>query len=92
MELAYLIWVLRCRRVIQGKQHTKNEVEGRWLRAINERLTIDEITTTKIKRNKGFTKHVVDTWEQALKKKRELPINWINCSEVLVGRTAQRAE
>ena len=87
-ESAYLIWVLRCERVIQEKMLTESEIRTRWLWAINKRLTTDKINATMIKRNEGFTKLVVDTWEQALKKERELPMNWINLSEVLVGRTA----
>ena len=51
---------------------------------INERLTT---TTTTTKRNDGFTTLVVNTWEQALENERELPPNWINRREVLVGRT-----
>jgi len=87
-ESAYLIWVLRCERVIQSKEHSEDEIQGRWLRAINERLTTDKITAIRIIRKDGFTTLVVNTWEQALEKERELPPNWINCSEVLVGRTA----
>jgi ribonuclease HI len=90
-EAAHLIWAMRCERVIQGKLHNANEIKERWLRTINERLTIDKIQATTIKRDEGFTKLVVKTWEQALKKECELPIDWINNSEVLVGRTAQRA-
>jgi hypothetical protein len=56
------------------------------------RLTDDKITATRIKREDGFTTLVVDTWEQALNKEGGLPINWIHESEVLVGRTAQRAD
>ena len=88
-EAAYLIWAMRCERVMQGKSHNANEIKERWLRNINERLTIDRIQATIIKRDEGFTKLVVKTWEQALKKESELPIDWINNSEVLVGRTAQ---
>ena len=88
-ESAYLIWVLRCERVIQEKQHSLREVQERWLRAINERLTIDRVTATRIKRADGFTKRVVDTWEQLLEKNGELPLDWLNNSEVLVGRTAR---
>ena len=87
-ESAYLIWVIQCERAIQGKEQSIRETEGRWLYAINERLTNNKITTTREKRKDGFTTLVVDTWEQALNKDGELPINWINCSEVLVGRTA----
>ena len=86
-ESAYLTWVLRCERVIQEKTLHESEIKGRWLRVINERLTINKITATKTKRNNGFTNLIVNTWEQILEKERELPPNWINQSEVLVGRT-----
>jgi hypothetical protein len=89
-ESAYLIWVLRCERVIQGSRHTNSEIKKWWLQKINKRLTDDKINATMIKREEGFTRLVVNTWEQALYNKGELPINWIHRSEVLVGRTAQR--
>jgi len=84
-ESAFLIWVLRCERVIQEKDHTPQEIRSRWLRAINTRLTDDKITATKIKRNKGFTNLVVNTWEPVLSKERDLPNEWIYSREVLVG-------
>jgi len=87
-ESAYLIWTLQCERVIQEKHFHKNEIRNWWLRNINKRLTNDKITVTRIKRNDGFTNLVVNTWEPALRKYGDLPINWIRCSEVLVGRTA----
>jgi hypothetical protein len=87
-ESAHLIWVLRCERAIQEKQHSEREIRERWLREINERLTTDKIMATKIKRDNAFTTLVVNTWEQALEKQGGLPVNWINLSEVLVGRTA----
>ena len=77
---------------MQGKMHNASETKERWLRRINERLTTDKIQATTIKRDKGFTELVVKTWEQALSKECELPINWIYDSEVLVGRTAQRTQ
>jgi hypothetical protein len=86
-ESAHLAWVLRCERVIQEKNHSENEVRQRWRQVINKRLTDDKITATKIKRDKELTRLVVDTWEQALNNERELPPNWINQSETLVGRT-----
>ncbi|KAH9025218.1 hypothetical protein EDB85DRAFT_1984442 [Lactarius pseudohatsudake] len=55
-EAAHLIWVLRCERVIQGKQQNANETEARWFKAINRRLTEDKIAATKIKREKPFHK------------------------------------
>jgi hypothetical protein len=87
-ESVHLIWVLRCERAIQGKQHSESEIRERWLCEINERLTTNKIMATKIKCDNGFTTLVVNTWEQALEKQRGLPMNWINLSEVLVGRTA----
>ncbi|KAJ7676571.1 hypothetical protein DFH06DRAFT_976497, partial [Mycena polygramma] len=43
-ESAYLIWLLRCERVISrrndpAKYHTEVEIHNRWLRCINNRLT-----------------------------------------------------
>ena len=57
---------------------------------INERLTIDKVTSTatKLIRTEKFMKLVEDTWEPALRKERETPANWLHYSEVLVGRTA----
>jgi len=63
-------------------------MKRRWIPAINERLTIDKIMATRIKRNQEYTKLVINIWEKALEKEEELLPNWIVCSEVLVGRTA----
>jgi len=41
----------------------------------------------KIKQNDKLTRTIIATWELALKKEKEIPENWIQCSEVLVGRT-----
>jgi hypothetical protein len=87
-ESAYLIWVLRCERVIQEKPLTAGEIRARWLRAINDRLTTDKVTATKIIRTDKFTKLVERTWEPALRKAQDIPANWITSGEVLVGRTA----
>jgi len=40
--------------------------------------------TQRIKRNKGFTKLVENTWEHVLNK-ADLPNNWTNVHEVLEG-------
>ncbi|KAI0277901.1 hypothetical protein BC826DRAFT_927494, partial [Russula brevipes] len=85
-EAAHLIWVLRCERVIHEKQHTKEEIEKRWIRNINERLTTDKIAATKIKRDKTYTKLIKDTWEQVLRKEGDIPSDWMSNNEVLVGR------
>ena len=85
---AYQIWVLCCKRVIHDKPHNRQEIHQRWLCAINTRLTKDKVTATNIKRNKGFTNLVVNTWEHVLAKERVLPNSWINTCEVLVGSGA----
>ena len=88
-ESAYLIWSLRCERVIGGRTHSPQEIKARWLRTINTRLTDDKITATKIKSNKGFTNLVVNTWEHILSRETDLPNDWINQCEVLVGSGAR---
>ena len=84
-ESAYLVWTTRCERVIHGKIHNQQQIRSKWLHAINSRLTNDKITASKIKRNKGFTRLVVNTWEKVLTKESDLPNNWISMHEVLVG-------
>ena len=86
-EAAHLIWVMHCKRVIQEKTHSPEEVEMRWYKAINRRLTDDKITATIIKRDPQFTQLVEATWECALRKISNPPDMWINNREVLVGRS-----
>jgi len=45
---------------------------------INARLTEDRVTATKIKRTKGFSDLVVNTWEQVLKKSGDIPNNGLH--------------
>ena len=87
-ETAHLVWVLRCERVIQNVPITDQQIRGRWLRAINDRLTCDRIIATKIKKDKKYTNLIKNTWEPLLHKQRDLPDNWINNREVLVGSGA----
>ena len=89
-EAAHLIWVMRCERVINEQSHTPNEVESRWLKAINARLTEDKIQATKIKRAKTSVKLVRYTWETTLRKRTPIPRDWVYIREVLVGRGVQR--
>ena len=91
-ESAYVIWVLRCERVIQEKLLTEGEIKARWYCTINDRLTIDKVTATKIIRTKRFTQLIEGMWEPALRKEMEIPANWIYLHEVLVGRTAWGAQ
>jgi len=83
-----LIWVLRCERVIQEKPLSEGEIRTRWYCAINKRLTIDKVTATIIKRNNNFMKLIKETWGPILSKEKETQANWLQSSEVLVGRTA----
>ncbi|KAH9011920.1 hypothetical protein EDB84DRAFT_1251378, partial [Lactarius hengduanensis] len=82
----HLIWVLRCERSIQLKTHSAQEIKNRWLRVINERLTNDKITATRVKRGRAMVLSVASTWKAALSREWELPPNWMILSEVLVGR------
>jgi hypothetical protein len=87
-ESAHLIWVLRCERMIQSKSHSTLEIQNCWLQVINEHLSEDKITATHIKCNKQYTALITSTWEPILFQNSNLPIpsNWLNNSEVLVGR------
>ena len=85
-ESAHLIWVLRCERVIQGKNLTANEITARWQRVMNKRLTEDKTIATLIKRDQYTIQRTRSTWEKALMKQGEIPEAWIYHDEVLVGR------
>jgi ribonuclease HI len=89
-EAAHLIWVLRCEQVINEQSHTPSEIESRWYKAINARLTEDKIQATKIKRAKTSVKLVIYTWETALWKRTPIPRDWVHTREVLVGRRVPR--
>jgi hypothetical protein len=84
-ETAHLAWVMRCERVIQNKQHTDDEVGKRWLHAIDNQLTCDHIIAMKIKRDTKHTNLVKHTWGPVLQKHRDIPDDWLNRREVLVG-------
>ena len=64
LELAYLIWTLRCERVIQEKNLSDGEIRARWHCVINERLTINKVTAMKIKQTNKFTKLIEETRNQ----------------------------
>ena len=66
--------------------HTDDEIKARWLRKINERLICDQITATNTVRTKTHTNLIKNTWKKkTLQKHHDLPVNWINIREVLVG-------
>ena len=84
-EASHLIWVLRCEKVIQNKRITNREINARWIKKINERLTTDRITATKIKRDEKFTRLIDATWKEALRKQGIQHENWIQRKEVFSG-------
>ncbi|EPQ51387.1 hypothetical protein GLOTRDRAFT_15264, partial [Gloeophyllum trabeum ATCC 11539] len=60
-EAIYLLWVLRCERVIQQRTHSPKAIASRWSRAINRRLSIDHVVACKLKRSEKEVKKVVRT-------------------------------
>jgi len=76
-KASHLIWVLRCERSIQKKKHSIHEIKVRWKKVINNRLNIDKITATKIRREKEFTKLINKTWKKALIKVGIPHQNWM---------------
>ncbi len=90
-EAAHLIWVLRCERVILDPDdpprfHTEEEINARWLRAINTRLTDDRIIATKIRRDERTLRLVRETWKLISQQSLANPDDWLYNREVLVGR------
>ena len=59
-EASHLIWTICCRRVINNKQLTTPQIEIKWRTAINNRLTTDKITATKIRKEKQYTRLIKD--------------------------------
>ncbi|KAH9847174.1 hypothetical protein C2E23DRAFT_742439 [Lenzites betulinus] len=85
-ETSYLVWKLRCERVIQseGKEHTTKEVESRWTATINRRLNLDR--RTALMKGSGLTAaEVEEIWYPILKDKENLPTDWVLKTGVLVG-------
>ena len=90
-ESAFLIWKLRCERVIQhseerGWVHTKTEVIRRWRAAIQSRLQMDRtLTSPRFGRSAIPGKLVERTWAKIVQKQQRLPDNWATSLRVLVG-------
>lgn len=88
-ETAYMIWSVRCERVIgweNARTHTIEELSGRWRRVINQRLTLDQVMTrTSLAKTSIPPKVVLATWRSTLNDEEALPDNWIGAAGVLVG-------
>jgi hypothetical protein len=80
-ESAYLIWLLRCERVIEHQNTrtaTTNEIQNRWLAAINARLQIDRLMTNRYRyKGRALPAQIIrDTWSGILKNEGSLPDGW----------------
>ncbi|KAJ7933193.1 hypothetical protein B0H13DRAFT_1592627, partial [Mycena leptocephala] len=87
-ESAYLIWKIRCERVISRKSvHDLSEIHNRWVTCMNNRLKIDRLLTdtSRYGRRALNIKTVLRTWDGVLMDNKNLPDNWIWQSGVLVG-------
>ena len=98
-ESAYLIYRLRNERKFDReddepeKSFTITEIERRWHRTINDRLTEDRLKANTFHRTKRAINKdlVLETWNGTLENQDSLPPDWIGWKTgVLVGTTARR--
>ncbi len=87
-ESAYLVWKLRCERVLQrdGEDFSVRAVTNRWYAAINQRLTLDRRSAAKYLGKSALKAgKVAATWLPVLDNRHNLPANWVTDYGVLVG-------
>ncbi|KAH9927752.1 uncharacterized protein B0H18DRAFT_875187, partial [Fomitopsis serialis] len=90
-EAAYLIWCLRCERVIQHEdeanwKHSKRSIAARWYASVNKRLHLDiESTHPRFGRLAIKRQLVLDTWHHLVWDVQALPDDWTTVQRVLVG-------
>src|SRR5260370_35711885 len=92
-ECAFLIWKLRCKRILDvtpeepEKIRLPQEAHNQMLATINNRLDQDKILTSRKRqryRTKGLPEHLMlSTWAGTLSNKSSIPENWICASGVL---------
>lgn len=88
VESLYLVWKLRCERVIQngGREFTAREITNRWYKVIEQRLDLDRRSTKKsvstLALKPGKVKAI---WGPLLTGSEDLPEGWVGNSGVLVG-------
>lgn len=89
-ELAYLIWKLRCERVIQHDgedfESSLHEVQNRWHALIDRRMDLDRRSCRK-SLGKGVLKaeHVARIWKSVNRDWDTLSSDWVTNYGVLVG-------
>ncbi|KAH9912805.1 uncharacterized protein B0H18DRAFT_889252 [Fomitopsis serialis] len=97
-ESAFLIWKLRCERVIghadeDDWEHTGQAIRARWTRAMNERLHLDMVQThRRFGRSAVKKDKVLGTWNGTLFDELALPEDWTTYNRVLVGIDATRLD
>ncbi|OJT14670.1 Transposon TX1 uncharacterized 149 kDa protein [Trametes pubescens] len=87
-ESVYLIWKLRCQRVIQneGREFTTNEVVNAWYAALNKRLDLDRKSANPRFGKRALKQGSVEMiWAPVVDGLRTLPTDWVLRYEVLVG-------
>ena len=92
-ECAFLIWKLRCRRLLDTSPETPErttsarEACNMTLSTINSRLEQDRILTSKKRYEKrAFPEELIlKTWSGTLQNEHSLPENWLCTNGVLVG-------
>jgi len=96
-ESIYMIWILRCERVIAWcddptRVHSPHEIHNKWLQAINTRLRMDSVQTNKkiFKKRVLETKIVLQTWKKCLWDDLHETRNWCGKTGVLVGIAPRR--
>ena len=83
-ESAYLIWTLRCDRVIGSHTSTCAAITTKWKNAIAAGLDIDRRLAKSNRKNYSKTK-VLHTWSPLISDFDSLPPDWTTNLEVLVG-------
>ncbi|KAF5377136.1 hypothetical protein D9757_001831 [Collybiopsis confluens] len=95
-ETAYLIWTLRCKRVIEyegARALPESEIQSSWIKMINNRLDLDCRMTRPSCGSKMISKRlVIATWQGTLHKEDSLPRDWTTIHGVLVGITGENNE
>lgn len=96
-ECVYLIWKLRCERVIarDGAPHSLSEIHNRWVHMLNERIEVDRFMacdTSQQKHKTVLPALVIRTWSRTLLSEDKLPRDWLREPEVLVGIVPKRSQ
>ncbi|KAJ7657452.1 hypothetical protein DFH06DRAFT_1409785 [Mycena polygramma] len=96
-ESAYLIWKLRCERVIarDGEAHSAAEIHNRWVHTLNDRIEVDRFMACDFSyrgRQKILPAVVLRTWSRILLDEDKLPKDWLREPKVLVGIVPKRSQ